>query len=66
MSSYLYRNDLLAPFLALPQGDKIQAECMSVSLTSGYPLTSSEQMFGLTAMVVFVQRLRLVFVITAR
>ena len=22
-----YRNDLLAPFLALPQGEKIQAEC---------------------------------------
>jgi hypothetical protein len=23
-----YKNDLLAPYLALPQGDKIQAECM--------------------------------------
>jgi hypothetical protein len=28
MASYTYRNDLLAPYLALPQGDKIQAECM--------------------------------------
>jgi len=25
--SYPYRNDLLAPYLALPQGDKVQAEC---------------------------------------
>jgi hypothetical protein len=64
--SNLYRNDLLAPFLALPQGDKIQAECKFVSLTSGYVLTSREQTFGSTAMVVFVQRLRLVLVITAR
>jgi glutamine synthetase len=23
----VYHNDLLAPFLALPQGDKVQAEC---------------------------------------
>lgn len=23
-----YRPDLLAPYLALPQGDKVQAECM--------------------------------------
>lgn len=27
MSTFPYRNDLLAPFLALPQGDKVQAEC---------------------------------------
>ncbi|KAL0949472.1 hypothetical protein HGRIS_009525 [Hohenbuehelia grisea] len=26
MSAYSYRNDLLAPYLALPQGDKVQAE----------------------------------------
>lgn len=25
--SQAYRPDLLAPYLALPQGDKIQAEC---------------------------------------
>jgi hypothetical protein len=29
MAAYTYKNDLLAPFLALPQGDKIQAECRS-------------------------------------
>jgi hypothetical protein len=27
--AYTYKPDLLAPFLALPQGDKIQAECKS-------------------------------------
>jgi hypothetical protein len=27
----VYHNDLLAPFLALPQGDKVQAECMPLS-----------------------------------
>ena len=26
-----YRPDLLAPFLALPQGSSIQAECMQIS-----------------------------------
>lgn len=26
-----YHNDLLAPYLALPQGDKIQAECIYLS-----------------------------------
>ncbi len=26
--AFPYRNDLLAPYLALPQGEKIQAECM--------------------------------------
>ena len=26
--SIAYRPDLLAPYLALPQGEKIQAECM--------------------------------------
>lgn len=26
---YTYRNDLLAPYLALDQGEKVQAECMS-------------------------------------
>jgi len=25
--AYTYRNDLLAPYLQLPQGDKVQAEC---------------------------------------
>lgn len=28
MSTPTWRADLLAPFLALPQGDSIQAECM--------------------------------------
>ena len=27
--SHQYRPDLLAPYLALPQGDKVQAECKS-------------------------------------
>lgn len=31
--AYTYRNDLLAPFLALPQGEKVQAECEFVRLT---------------------------------
>lgn len=31
MSNYPYRNDLLAPYLALPQGDKVQAECELLS-----------------------------------
>ena len=30
MASYQYNNALLAPFLALPQGDKVQAECTSI------------------------------------
>jgi glutamine synthetase len=29
--AYPYRNDLLAPYLALPQGDKVQAECKLLS-----------------------------------
>jgi glutamine synthetase len=29
--AYPYRNDLLAPYLALPQGDKVQAECEFLS-----------------------------------
>ena len=33
----LYRPDLLAPYLALPQGEKVQAECMFDS--SPYLLT---------------------------
>lgn len=27
MAAYTYHNDLLAPYLALPQGEKVQAEC---------------------------------------
>lgn len=27
MANFPYHNDLLAPYLALDQGDKIQAEC---------------------------------------
>jgi hypothetical protein len=27
MASLPYKNDLLAPYLALPQGEKVQAEC---------------------------------------
>lgn len=27
-TGYVYRPDLLAPYLALPQGEKVQAECM--------------------------------------
>ena len=29
---YTYRNDLLAPYLQLPQGDKVQAECTFIIL----------------------------------
>jgi glutamine synthetase len=29
--AYTNHNDLLAPYLALPQGDKVQAECMFIS-----------------------------------
>jgi hypothetical protein len=63
----VYHNDLLAPFLALPQGDKVQAEC---KLFSNFSLVWSSdyrnhrnQMCGLMVMAVFVQRLRLVFTI---
>lgn len=28
--AYVYHNDLLNPYLALPQGDKVQAECTLV------------------------------------
>ena len=28
MANITYRNDLLAPYLALDQGEKVQAECM--------------------------------------
>lgn len=41
--AYPYRNDLLAPYLALPQGDKIQAECELLS-----PLISSEVQISLS------------------
>lgn len=27
MASFPFHNELLAPFLALPQGEKVQAEC---------------------------------------
>lgn len=30
MAAFTYHNDLLAPYLALPQGDKVQAECMCI------------------------------------
>jgi len=30
----VYHNDLLAPYLALPQGDKVQAECAFPFLSS--------------------------------
>jgi len=39
--AHLYHNDLLAPYLALPQGDKIQAECrFSLFLYPPAPLTT--------------------------
>jgi hypothetical protein len=31
-----YKNDLLAPYLALPQGDKIQAECMHSFISDSF------------------------------
>lgn len=39
-SLYVYRNDLLAPYLTLPQGEKIQAECMSLLHPSPSPSDS--------------------------
>lgn len=27
-TGYVYKPELLAPYLALPQGEKVQAECM--------------------------------------
>ena len=37
--AYLYHNDLLAPYLALPQSGKIQAECPFVLRYFGPRLT---------------------------
>jgi len=33
MADITYHNDLLAPYLALDQGEKVQAECTSPSLS---------------------------------
>jgi hypothetical protein len=53
-----YNNNLLAPFLALPQGEKIQAECTSPSFFVLYFLSNPpNQMFGLMATAGFVQKL---------
>jgi hypothetical protein len=57
--AHQYRPDLLAPYLALPQGEKIQAECMfdpssHFIFNSGADLYM--QTFGLTVMVVSVVR----------
>jgi hypothetical protein len=30
MASIPYKNDLLAPYLDLPQGEKVQAECKHI------------------------------------
>ena len=43
--SQLYHPDLLAPFLALPQGDKIQAECMYRIASVNCGVTSSSMLF---------------------
>lgn len=59
--AYIHRNDLLAPYLALDQGSKVQAECtpprhllcMPHSLI--FPLL---QTFGLMVTVVFAQKQR--------
>jgi hypothetical protein len=61
--AYPYRNDLLAPYLALPQGDKVQAECEILSLSYRFQKKFSHanlnlQTFGLMVMAVFVQRPR--------
>lgn len=39
-----YHNDLLAPYLALPQGGKIQAECMSIQPCSAQILIFSRRL----------------------
>lgn len=59
----VYHNDLLAPFLALPQGDKIQAECSSHLFIFHIPylILHQQQMSGLMATAGFVQRLPSVF-----
>jgi hypothetical protein len=54
MSSY--HNDLLAPYLALPQGDKIQAECTYYPYVSRCVISAAQQMFGSTGMAVFVPK----------
>lgn len=59
--AYQYHNDLLAPYLALPQGDKVQAECELLLLSYRFQKKFSDpnlnlQTFGLMAMAVFVQR----------
>ena len=55
-----YRPDLLAPYLALPQGEKVQAECMSQPLPVLLDTLTDEieilQTSGLTAMVVSAPR----------
>jgi hypothetical protein len=61
--AYQYHNDLLAPYLALPQGDKIQAECEIHLLSYRFQQKFSHanlnlQTSGLMAMAVFVQRPR--------
>jgi len=38
--AYTYRNDLLAPYLQLPQGDKVQAECASIMFITLAPSES--------------------------
>jgi len=42
--AYVYHNDLLAPYLALPQGDKIQAECAFPFLCSSDSLISPRRL----------------------
>jgi hypothetical protein len=62
MAAFPFKNELLAPYLTLPQGGKIQAECenLSYAYLISHIFTSAAKMCGLMATVVFVQRLRLV------
>ena len=39
MASYKYNHELLAPYLTLDQGDKIQAECLQLSVFLSVRLT---------------------------
>lgn len=58
MTAYVYKNDLLAPYLALPQGEKVQAECTSYLLCRRFPQRAnpSQKTFGLTVTAAFAQK----------
>lgn len=63
--AYVYQPELLAPYLALPQGEKIQAECKLVLVCLIKPVHdahSTTQTFGSMATAAFAQRRRYVLI----